>query len=395
MNNLEELSCRLNLIKHLEGYPVARYIDCSNNNLEHINLSLYGNLKELECSNNSIASITGITELEILICYNNRLSNLPVLGSLKIISCNNNKIARIESYMALIQIECNNNLITSIDFSPNLKTLICCNNLLENLPNFNNLEILNCSSNQLKDLPNMTSLLSIDCSNNNLTTLPNINTWRQLQFITFHGNNIHYLPPHIARFINHLNGNNTLRVGIYDDSQNVHDSNIQSSIRKSIDLIIRDQPEISVENVLEEVQTSDKLSDLTKHNISIFCSYTDQNINGIGYLDILTNIWCLIRKHQNKDDILPIFNEEIEGSSGLCFVGRISHLINSLNGFDPRINIEMNINHQIANIIETIRNRLTNNNTYTVEEHRKLVTDELKERNIEDSVIEIWVEAIE
>jgi hypothetical protein len=78
-----------------------------------------------------------------------------------------------------------------------------------------------------------------------------------------------------------------------------------------------------------------------------------------------------------------------------CFTGRMSRLINCLNGFDPLVNIQIEDNEQIAQIIEVVRVGLERENKYDLELHKKLVKEQLIERNYDEAVIEGWVTNIE
>ena len=78
-----------------------------------------------------------------------------------------------------------------------------------------------------------------------------------------------------------------------------------------------------------------------------------------------------------------------------CFTGRISRLINYLNGFDDLVKINISENEQIGQIISLVREKLEDENKYTVELHKKICEIELKERGFEDEKIKEWLEFIE
>ena len=78
-----------------------------------------------------------------------------------------------------------------------------------------------------------------------------------------------------------------------------------------------------------------------------------------------------------------------------CFTGRISRLINCLNGFDELVNIKIAGNEQISQIISLTRNKLVKEGNYSVELHRKLVFSSLKELDYDNDIISEWVNYIE
>ena len=90
-----------------------------------------------------------------------------------------------------------------------------------------------------------------------------------------------------------------------------------------------------------------------------------------------------------------ILSQEMGDADCICFTGRITRLVNSLNGFYSDIVIQINSTEQIGNIMEIIRNRLKDENNYSVETFKDDLTKALKERNYEDSVISEWLEYVE
>jgi len=65
-----------------------------------------------------------------------------------------------------------------------------------------------------------------------------------------------------------------------------------------------------------------------------------------------------------------------------------------LNGFNDLIEIKISDNQQIGNIIVLVKNELELKNDYTIEKHKQLVVDELRERGYDDKTIEEWIEFI-
>ena len=76
-----------------------------------------------------------------------------------------------------------------------------------------------------------------------------------------------------------------------------------------------------------------------------------------------------------------------------CFTGRISRLINILNGFDDNIVMHISDNEQIGNIIILTKEQL--GIYYDVEQHIQLVKNELQSRGYTDDVINEWISHIE
>ena len=114
----------------------------------------------------------------------------------------------------------------------------------------------------------------------------------------------------------------------------------------------------------------------------------------ITFKELLLNVWEIIESNANKNEIKAILNTEMEDSECKCFTGRLSRLVNSLNGFTDLVEIKISINQQIGNIIIIIKNELEFKNKYTVEKHKELVENELKSRGYEENIINEWVDQI-
>ena len=76
-----------------------------------------------------------------------------------------------------------------------------------------------------------------------------------------------------------------------------------------------------------------------------------------------------------------------------CFTGRISRLVNSLNGFDKEVIINISDSEQISQIVILIKEQL--GTKYTIEKHKELVKKELLERGFGSDKIDIWIDSIE
>jgi hypothetical protein len=241
---------------------------------------------------------------------------------------------------------------------------------------------------------NIPDLTDFYCSNNMLTSVPNyIINFRRLEFFIYYNNQIEYIPAHITRFLNRLkNKDNNLK--LYNDGQNVHNHMIQESIRDSIYRIIQNKSTISYDVMIKEILDCDILTHITKEILMEYIKIEDiHSVLNITFAELLLNIWDIIRIHKDKNEILKIINIEMNDSICKCFTGRMSRLINCLNGFDSRVDIKMADNEQIGNIIYIIKEKLAGN--YTIEEHKRLVAEEMKERGYDEETIDEWIIYIE
>ena len=146
---------------------------------------------------------------------------------------------------------------------------------------------------------------------------------------------------------------------IFNDDQNVHTSSIQKSIRNSIEEITKSKPDIDYDVMIDEIMNDSELDPSTKEILRVSMNSTEiLSILEISYKELLLYVWDIIRKHNEKKEIIKIMNEEIKDSDSKCFVGKISRLLNCVNGFDCRIKININDSDQIGNLIILIKSRL-------------------------------------
>jgi hypothetical protein len=97
----------------------------------------------------------------------------------------------------------------------------------------------------------------------------------------------------------------------------------------------------------------------------------------------------------HADEIKTVLNTEMTDAECKCFTGRISRLVNCLNGFDELVVIKISDNEQIGNVISIIKTKLEEANEYTVERHKAEAGKRLQELGVKDEEIAIWLEYIE
>jgi hypothetical protein len=93
---------------------------------------------------------------------------------------------------------------------------------------------------------------------------------------------------------------------------------------------------------------------------------------------------------ENQKSIFEILNQEMEDSICKCFTGRISRLVNCLSGFSDKVFIKISTNEEISNIIITLQK-----NIYDIDELKKAITTEMKERGYDEKTINEWVMYVE
>ena len=352
-------------IQQLSDYDSIVYINCYNNDLTELPSTLPESLQKLHCSFNNLTSLPSKLpeSLQILNCYNNDLTELPskLPGSLQKLDCSNNDLTSLPS----------------------------------KLPD--SLRVLECYDNKLTELPSILpgSLQKLDCSNNDLTSLPiNLHELRDLTDCIYSNNEIEYIPPQTTRFLNRLRNQGLTQPKLYNDRQNVHDHQIQESIRNSIYCVIKEKPSITIEEMNEEIVSNTVLTEVTKRLLMEYCG--DESIHGvmgITFKELLLAVWIIIRDHKDGNEIIGIMNTEMADADCKCFTGKMSRLINCLNGYDDRVVITMAENDQIGNIIIIEKEKL--DEEYDIEKHKDNVQLAMEERGYTKETIEEWIGYIE
>ena len=210
----------------------------------------------------------------------------------------------------------------------------------------------------------------------------------------YSANEIENISPIVTRFLNRLKNKNELQV--YNDNQNVHNHSIQESIFNSIVNIINQNYIYNFNDIMNNIIHDSILNDNTKRLLLEYCDNKDiHSKTQLTFEDLLCNVWILINTLDTKDEIKNILNIEINDSECKCFTGRISRLVNSLNGFTDIVNINITDNQQIGNIIVLIKEKLKLQNNYSIEKHKELVIKELIEREFSKETIDEWITFIE
>jgi len=250
-------------------------------------------------------------------------------------------------------------------------------------------------------LPN---LEYFNCSNNNLTILPVcILNFRNLKYIDIEYNIIE-LSLQMARFINRIDNRSIKEINVYNDSQNIHNSNIQLTVRESINKITTrmDLKKYNIDELNTLIIENTILNDASK---SLLLEYScDNSVHSLLLLTFSEVLWFTIQtivtdfEIKQQEEIFKILNQEIMDAECKCFTGRMNRVVNCLNGFSPLVNINIKDGEQIGNIIILIKKKLEQSSniygSYTIEKHKIEVEKELLERNYDIETIKIWLEYI-
>jgi len=388
------------------------HLDLSTNNIQNIWTSFPETLTYLDLSYNAITflhSLKELTSLKYLNLCSNYISELPELpDSIEKLNISHNKIQNIKQFPkslldfdacynkiisipefpnVLITISLTSNLLTEIQEVPLTVTkLFLIGNVLKECPKLHEgLTEVSIAVNKIKYISYVPSTLTIfDFSMNNIQSIDqSINRLRNCD-ICYHGNPLDNVSPNIIRFLIKRSYKKTL----YNDSQSVHDHSIQESIRESLLKIFKNNyVDYSVQDILEDPLLHSDTKELLVSffdDETLYCDFT--------FHEIFNYFYHILRSNKDSKEIYNILNVEMKDSACKCFVGRLSRLINTFNGFIDDISIKISDHEQISNIIISTRNVII---PYNVEDHKRIVTERLQELNYENDVIQEWISFIE
>jgi len=214
---------------------------------------------------------------------------------------------------------------------------------------------------------------------------------RHLNVFYHTGNPIGYYHPLVQRWLERLNngvigGNNK----VYSDGQNIHNSNIQKSFRNSLENLLKDRNTLSLEECKKQVIECNELEEQTKRELLNYCDdVTEHSVYLVKFDEVFQYVISRIIKHSDSKEMFKILNEEIKDTICKCFTGRMTRLVNVLNGFYGDISIQIGSNEQISNIIIMLKER------YEGDELVKQVRLELEEREYDNETIEEWLTFVE
>ena len=417
LKNLKKLDLSHNKISEIKNIPEGlEVLYLENNHISEIK-NLPNSLELLDLDYNLITDIPHnllkLKKLKKIYLYDNYITvvkNLP--NSIIKLGLGDNKISEIKKIPeSLKKLDLSNNHITEIKNLPEGLTYLNLKDneitKIKNLPiELNELQLENNYITKIKNLPQ--SLKKLDLGYNQITEIKNLPnsleefflqhnqiteiplTLLELTNLTnfYHiGNPIEHIPPIIQRWIDRIdNGRLTINRQVYDDLQNVHNSNIQASFRNSLQNIIKDKDLLNNDFIKENLINNQILNEESKREIlNYFKDDTEHSIYRINYQELFQYVYSRIYKHKNKDDILKILNQDIQDGIGKCFTGRLTRLLNVLVGYYDDIEIQISDKEQITNIIISLKNK------YEDEELIEKVKEELTERGYNKETIEEWI----
>lgn len=286
---------------------------------------------------------------------------------------------------------------------PNLEEFYCnCNdvNSLEGLLVCANLKYVRCSNNHLQtdygsNINNCTNLEELDCVDNRLISLCDPSNCTNLRKIAANNGpkKLHVVADNqnleaiwSDNVISDLSSRRLYRYSyLYNDTEIVHDSAIQKSIKDSImNLLYDESPQISIENIYNS-----NLSSMAKEIIKDNCICEVFILNRcVTYGEVILYVWNRIQKSSHKLELEKILDEQLSDAYNNCFTGVLSRTISTLVGFYDDVYIEISNTSRISEIIVNCAKKII---PYDVYEHQKQATQLLLCAGYSDQQINAWV----
>uniref|UniRef100_A0A6C0EAI8 Uncharacterized protein n=1 Tax=viral metagenome TaxID=1070528 RepID=A0A6C0EAI8_9ZZZZ len=397
LTNLHYLDVGNNQLTEIKENAFDRLTDLTHlylngNKLKEIKENIFDkltNLQTLNLNSNKLTKIKentfyGLTNLHTLYLYNSRLREIKEnafhgLTNLRHLHLYNNKLTEIkenafDGLTNLTILHLNGNKLTEIkenafDGLANLQELYLCNNQLTEIKE--------------NTFCRLTNLWKLHLSNNNLKSLPlSILDCRRLDILYYAYNRDIIIDIRFERFIDRMH--NYGNYGVFNDSQNVHSSSIQKSVKESINNLMKDSFTCKKKLIVKFLLTS-KLECIS----SLLSYLDDKNYHStllLTFYEVFVKVFGRISNSPHKEELMRRLDEEMMESKDKCFTGRITRLLNVLNGFYEDIQITISNNERISAIILS-----TLNGQEMSDELREICRTKLKDIGIEDEEIEVWL----
>jgi len=214
---------------------------------------------------------------------------------------------------------------------------------------------------------------------------------RRLDKFNYHGNPIENIHPLVERWLERCNrgtiGDNNK---VYSDGQNIHNSSIQKSFGNSLGNLLKDKNKMTLDECKKHILECDELEEPVKRELLNYCDdETEHGVYLVKFDEVFQYVISRIVRHSESIEMFKILNEEIKDTICKCFTGRMTRLVNVLNGFYDDISIQIGSNEQISNIIVMLKEK------YEGDELVKQVRLAMEEREYDNETIEEWLTFVE
>jgi hypothetical protein len=182
-----------------------------------------------------------------------------------------------------------------------------------------------------------------------------------------------------------------MRRTVYEDSQNVHSTSINESVKETIKQLYKEYSSIllGASRVKHLNEISKRITQLSKElnndivRQRIIGSFdrimidTAKFEHELSLADILILIWNKIKSSKDKDEMEKRLIEEMIDMNGLCATGHLSRLINVMSGFYEGV-LKISYKDQIKNYVYNHYNKVLEKH-----ENQEVILNEMTEDSID------------
>ena len=156
---------------------------------------------------------------------------------------------------------------------------------------------------------------------------------------------------------------------VYDDSQNVHDANINETVLSASHRLIElfSETEFNRKEVLESLQEIDSsctniVNDVIDR-IEIDTAHFSHGDDRFSLYNVFSNLWVFIIRNKQRNELKFRLLEEFNEMHSYCSTGHLSRLINVIQGYteDPKLCIKISEKSQIKAVMSIIIEKILSN----------------------------------
>ena len=188
----------------------------------------------------------------------------------------------------------------------------------------------------------------------------------------------------------------------YDNKQNVHLSSVQDNMQTAINTLfnIRVKAIMSFACVVKMLQSEHNLS---RKTIEFLEKTSEKDLYhtgyNLGYQRLFEQVYAVISESTYKADLIKIFIEEIsETADNTCLTGKMTRMVNVLNGFVMDISVGISKTEEMSNSIIVLRNKYAkmyiNEPDKYIAELLPVVWQMLEDNCVPENEHEVWLEYV-
>lgn len=145
---------------------------------------------------------------------------------------------------------------------------------------------------------------------------------------------------------------------IYKDSQNVHTTKINESVKKiAILLVSKYKCRMSIYQIETTLLYLFKDSRHIQNVIQRICRDVSTFGINISLYQVFTSLWQWIQEHEHKQELLLILVAEMKEMDGYCATGYLSRLINVTQGFSDIFHVSISTDEQCNAVVRQFLNK--------------------------------------